>query len=349
MYIVSKCAKRLSDFKVKGIHGERCRKLLLPLSFGAASLSLLHILHGHIRKQREKTSRQGYEISVIHIDESLPCADSSSPVPIEDLKQDYPLHHYHVYRLNDTSLWEQEGEDTQGLLRRLSVAAGQSDPAINLQSYLSSLASTSSVEDISAILRTQLVVNRARALGCEAILWGDSTTRLAEKTLAETAKGRGFSLPWLVNDSSPHGVPFMYPLRDILRKELTVFACVTQPSLAKYIIGIDPEMKQTKSSRKSTIDGLMTQYFESVEQNYPSIVSNVVRTGSKLSSGEYCQTQCRCRVCDLPVDQANEDIEITRDGSGESPAQTDEYLQALCYGCLRSTQGSTSEVLKGAW
>ena len=337
----------MSDFKVNGVHGERRRKLLLPLSFGAASLSLLHILHEHIRKQREKTNRQGYEIHVIHLDESSPGTDSACSVPIEDLKQAYPLHHYYVYRLNDMSLRE-EGENTQGLLHRFSVAAEQSDPAINLQSYLSSLTSISFVEDISAILRTQLTVNRARVLGCEAILWGDSTTRLAEKTLAETAKGRGFSLPWLVNDSSPYGIPFMYPLRDILRKELTVFVGVTQPSLENYIVGRNPEFKQAKSYKKSTIDGLMAHYFEAVEQNYPSIVSNVVRTGSKLSPDECYQTQSRCRVCNLPIDQANRGIETTKDSNADSWAQTDEYLQTLCYGCLRSVQGSTSEVLKGA-
>ncbi|MCJ1329454.1 cytoplasmic tRNA 2-thiolation protein 2 [Thelotrema lepadinum] len=247
------------------------------------------------------------------------------------------------------SLREEDDKDTQGLLRRLSVATGQSDPGSNLHRYLSRLPSTSSFEDISAILRTQLVIHRARVLGCEAILWGDSTTRLAERTLAETAKGRGFSLPWLVNDSSPHGIELIYPLRDLLRKELALFTSVTEPSLERYITRGSPTLNQVKSSKKSTIDGLMTQYFESVEQNYPSIVNNVVRTGSKLRPSEDFQDQSRCQVCNLPLndedDLNREELKNREEGSW---AESDRQVQSLCYGCHRSTQGSTSEIMKGA-
>lgn len=79
-----------------------------------------------------------------------------------------------------------------------------------LMHLLSSLPSTTSRMDILSILRTRLIVEIAKKEGCAAVLWGDSTTRLAQKTLAETAKGRGFSIPWQTADGdSPFG---MYPL-----------------------------------------------------------------------------------------------------------------------------------------
>jgi cytoplasmic tRNA 2-thiolation protein 2 len=69
-----------------------------------------------------------------------------------------------------------------------------------LQTLLASLPSAASRADIVRLLTRHALVSQAHQHGCQALLLGHSTTALAELTLAEAAKGRGFSLPWLVRD-----------------------------------------------------------------------------------------------------------------------------------------------------
>lgn len=86
-------------------------------------------------------------------------------------------------------------------------AHGGFDAREAVRSLLGALASPTSRTDVLAVLRARLVVEIAKREGCEGVLWGDTTTRLAEKTLGETAKGRGFSIPWRTADGdSPFGM-----------------------------------------------------------------------------------------------------------------------------------------------
>jgi cytoplasmic tRNA 2-thiolation protein 2 len=167
------------------------------------------------------------------------------------------------------------------------------------------------------ILQRRLVVNLAKEHNCEAILWGDSTTRLAERTLAETAKGRGFSLPWIVADGdSPHRTQFYYPMRDLLSKEIEAFASLVAPQLDDLILA--EEKKPAVSTKNTTIDELMKQYFESVERDYPSIVANVVKTAGKLELVPLSGIDKQCELCEMPL-------------LGNAPEKS-----RLCYGCVRT-------------
>lgn len=102
------------------------------------------------------------------------------------------------------------------------------------------------------------------------------------------------------------------------------------------------------SNKATTIDDLMIQYFESVEENYPSIVANVVRTSSKLvagqtalSDGENGSSGKGCGVCGFPVEQGTDGINgwggDQNDGSGI--VRMDDAKGILCYGCSRSIYG----------
>ena len=182
-----------------------------------------------------------------------------------------------------------------------------------LQTFLCSLNSTTSRTDALVILRRRHIVDFAHQNHCEAILWGDSTTRLAERTLAETAKGRGFSLPWIVVDgNSPQGIPFYYPLRDLLSKEIETFASLTNPTLDDLIVKDDA--KPATSTKNTSIDDLMSQYFESVERDYPSIVANVVKTAGKLQPVPLSEVEKQCELCEMPLDEGTAPHEIARWG-----------------------------------
>jgi cytoplasmic tRNA 2-thiolation protein 2 len=311
-------------------------RVLLPLSHGVSSTTLLHILDLHLKTQKTKTNRTGFTITVLCIDELT--QDAATAGRRDLVHEQYPDHDYaslplhDVFRIvpDDASLWS-----------LLPPAANEADLTSQeqLSQLINSLTSATARADVLSTLRTRLIVEYAKQSNCESILWGDSTTRLAEKTLSETAKGRGFSLPWQVSDGeSPMGVNFHYPLRDVLKKELISYVNLAEPDLSFLVY--EPSYGATQASTNSkntTIDDLMKQYFESVEENFPSIVSNVVRTTGKLESPGVTTSGPRCSLCSMPVSDGRVGIHgwggDQQDGVGDGQARGS---SDLCYGCTRS-------------
>jgi cytoplasmic tRNA 2-thiolation protein 2 len=343
-YIHTKAIKRLESFRVNFTATPDQRpRILLPLSFGVSSTTLLHVLDLHLKTQKHKTGRTGFAINVLFVETTE--EDAASGKQLDQVRQRYPDHQYASRPLHDAFHLLTDDASLRDLV---PSSADNKAPPEELASLINSLTSATARADVLATLRTRLIVEHATRLNCESILWGDSTTRLAEKTLAETAKGRGFSLPWHVSDSeSPFGLNFHYPLRDVLKKELVSYIDLAEPGLASLVY--EPKSGATQasmSSKNTTIDDLMKQYFESVEENFPSIVSNVVRTTGKLQAPTGILSDPPCSLCGMPVpggrfgihgwggDQ-HDGIEISSDGSNSS----------LCYGCTRSmpkTPASTS-------
>jgi cytoplasmic tRNA 2-thiolation protein 2 len=286
-------------------------------------------------------NRAAYELIVIHVDLHLDVADrKESSDLLEKYKIRFPRHTYSSFGLEDALLLD--GIDWKALnIPEPPHNVSQKSRTEVLQQLVGSMPSATSRMDVIANLLTRLLVDVAKRNGCESILFADSATRLAEKTLTETAKGRGFSLPWQVSDGmSPYGVGFNYPLRDLLKKELVAFSSLTMPSLTSLIIFQGPSCQISASSKLTTIDDLMAQYFESVEENYPSIVANVVRTSSKLQSLTGGET-IACGLCGLPVAEGTDGIYGWGgdQNSASRAAKPDGSQEVLCYGCSRSING----------
>lgn len=339
-YVTTKAVKRMETYKIRG-STKAPRKLLLPLSFGPSSASLLHILDQHLQGQYDRMNRAAYELHVVHIDLYLDAADrKDSASLLEMYKLRFPRHTYSSYGLEDALLsgdidWKALG------IPGPSQETIQKPGTERLQAIIGSMPSATSRKDIASTLLTRILVDVTKSSSCESILFGDSTTRLAEKTLTETAKGRGFSLPWQVSDGmSSYGVGFNYPMRDLLKKELVTFSSLTTPPLTDLIVYQNASSHISASSKLTTIDDLMIQYFESVEQNYPSIVANVVRTSSKLKpiSGDVATG---CGLCGLPVSEGTDGIFGWGgdQNSNSLPVREKSDYGVLCYGCSRSING----------
>jgi len=317
------------------------KKLLFPLSFGSSSASLLHILDDQMQTQYQKMKRTAFDLHIVHVDLYLDAVDrKDSSDLLEKYKARFPNHTYSSVGLEDALLLQSIDWSSLGLETPLSL--DYSKPGTErLQDLIGIMPSATSKADIISTLLTRLLVDVAKNNDCEAILFGDSTTRLAEKTLTETAKGRGFSLPWQVSDGlSPYDIGFNYPLRDLLKKELVTFSSLTSPPLTELILRQEPSSHISASSKLTTIDDLMAQYFESVEENYPSIVANVVRTSSKLQALTGEQTQ-NCGLCGLPVSDGTDGI-FGWGGDQNSDSRVDReraHRGILCYGCSRSING----------
>ena len=337
-YVGSKLIKRLEMNKIRGGFHEAQKTLLIPLSFDVSFICLLHALDQQLQKRLESGRHAGYTLHILCIDESCIREDSSIQKLLPLLKQRFPDYIYSVISLEDVFSY---GIDLKSLSLKPNGADVYKEPnkAHYLRSLLLDLPSPTSKADVIEILRRRLTSAFAKQNSCNSILYGDSTTKLAERTLSETAKGRGGALPWLTSDNTAmDGVACSYPLRDLLQKELLLYANITFPSLMLLIVPTDSRAG-TVSSKDMTIDGLMNQYFESVEENFPSIVANVVRTSSKLAPRSDMGCEQACDLCKLPIN----DVEWGSEQKSQAPVnlldrnetQSQRYL---CAGCARTLQ-----------
>lgn len=333
-YVATKVLKRLEINKLRAGFKDPQKTLLVPVSFGVSSITLLHLLDQQLR-DRAKTGRHiGYKIHVLYVDQSGVLERAPLHDSLDVLKQRYPSHTYTTVSLEDSSDY---GIDFDRLAFADTSLNGciALDKRTRFKHILSSLSSATSRADLIEMLRRRLISAFAQAHACDSILFGDSTTRLAEKTLSETAKGRAIALPWLTADrSSSDSISCTYPLRDLLRKELGAYADMTSPPLTPLIY--EAPSQTPTSSKNTTIDDLMTQYFESVEQHYPSIVANVVRTSGKLMAPSTERGTSTCTICGFLIvneswggDQLDSAVPQSANGNQS------ESCKAVCYGCAR--------------
>lgn len=324
----------MESFRVRHSAPDQQRKILLPLSLGVSSLTLLHILDRQLRLQTEKSGRTGFTLVVVCVDESQVNKSAPSLDLVALVRNRYPDHEYVTVPLQDIFRLLPANDPLFGLVPNQNPET-DTTPLGQLVALMNSLASPTARADIIPILRTRLLVEQAKQSGCEAIVSGDTTTRLAEKTFAETAKGRGFSLPWQISDGeSPFGITFNYPMRDLLKKELFAYADFLEPPLSPLIH--DPGSPSAPmNSKTTTIDDVMKQYFESAE-NFPNYIANVVTTTGKLEARPVAATDPCCALCSMPV--ADGRFGLCGWGGDQSNTQnaSSSRSRQLCYGCTRS-------------
>lgn len=292
----------------------------MGLSCGPSSTALLHVLTENVRQQRtrgQKTARFEY-VAVHVVDDTLNPFSSSSPSPSpppssstagSNSAEDPVLAAYRTH-FPEADLLSIPLSSALALpsvdwtaLPPLPTSTSLS-PAQQLSDILNRLPSATSRADVRRLLTRHLLVATAADRKCDALLLGHSTTSLAELTLSETAKGRGFSLPWLVNDGAVRvpasliqaadpieskgvatSLPVYSPLRELFRKELVQYLSHASPALLAIIPpteGSSSSSGAVVSHRDLSIDDVLSRYFGEVEASYPSVVANVVRTTGKL-------------------------------------------------------------------
>ena len=338
-YVATKISKSLETNKLRGGFKYPPKNLLLPISFGVSSISLLHALDQQLLGRASQNRHAGYTLHVLFVDQSTVLEQAPLFEKLELLKQAYPYHQYSVRRLEE---YVHYGISVDGIAYDVALPAEDrvGDGAQRIKHVLSNLSSATSKADMIDILRRRFIFAFAKANNCDSVLFGDTTTRLAEKTLSETSKGRGSALSWLTADRpSSDDTSCVFPLRDLLRKELSAYASMSSPALTPLISG-SPIRKST-SSKDTTIDSLMTQYFESVEQNFPSIVANVVKTTSKLVTPRISDDVPSCLMCTAPIMHEHwggEQKSLVPSDYAESRRTADS--KTLCYGCSQTVPES---------
>lgn len=307
-------------------------KLLLPVSLGVSSSVLLNILDSITQVKRAKSPlRNAYDLHVLVIDPSTvfptnisvdtnyAAAENNYSIPtfmkipfhsifeyVPDMK-DIMLEYAGPSFIDDTSKSNEE---------RLAV-------------FRNNITSATSKKDLDYVLLTRLVVAYAQQAGCESILWGDSDSRLAAKTLAGAAKGRGASLTWQVSDGmSPWGVRFEFPLRDLSKTELLQYASVT-PILESVVIP-EEQISDNILTKNLSIDDLMMRYVVTQGEKYRGVMANVSRTANKLEAASGVDDEL-CSLCGaLTGNVKGNDAGIT------VASQFGNSQGSFCYGCIRS-------------
>jgi len=267
-FVSGKCVKQM------GILGKETRpadgvtttrRYLVGLSRGVSSTVLLHLLNENVEFQAAKGRPLPFELVVVFVDDG--CLYATTTREQEDSLSRYRRHfpRFTFLAVPLTAALELEGAIDWSLLplprttgtssTAAAAAAAKDQPTpdsnsasnlnAKLQSVFNALPSVASRADLLRVLTRHILLSAARSNNCSAVLLGHSTTALAELTLAEAAKGRGFSLPWQINDgpvpgassgTSRDGVPttttntneknilIYHPLRDVLRKELVIYS-----------------------------------------------------------------------------------------------------------------------------
>lgn len=332
--------KRMASYRLETLLEKHELRLLVPVSGGVSSITLLYLLEARLRKpQPNRASRSDIQIEVVLID-TTSSVEATIPVAklIESLRGRFPRYAYSVIAIED--IFNGRAFSLSSDNQENASPTGEQNPGPGrLTSFLSSLPSATSRADVLGILKTRLLARIAKERQCHGILWADTATRLAERTLAETAKGRGFAIPWLISDGrSPFGVDFYYPLRELLRTELVSFAAMLEPPLAPLICDQATEKVVSSSSKTTSLDALMTQYLSSVEEGYPNIVANVVRTSGKLQRPSESPEGDTCSLCGM---FASDELGTMEMASQEHRDMYDEPLRLLsdgeevrlCHGC----------------
>ena len=338
-YVTTKALKRLETGKLRGGYREPEKKLLVPISFGVSSICLLSFLDSHLKIRQQQGRHAGYSLHLLHVDQSSVLGEPTSEDSLDGLKQRFPLFPFSVVALESCFDY---GINVDSLIdQRLDAEVARSrDNLSRLMYILSTAASVTSKLDLIDVIRRRLVAAFAQTIGCSVILYGDTATHLAERTITETAKGRGGFLPWLTADGATiDETTCSYPLRDLLRKELNLFAGMIEPPLFSLITVSGPPC-QPLSSKDIAINDLIQEYFESVEENYPSIVANVVRTIAKLNTPTASSKGRSCGVCNYTFvdavwngnqqETSFSEVKFSATGSGERVT--------FCHGCSRNLE-----------
>ncbi|EMR10325.1 hypothetical protein PNEG_01581 [Pneumocystis murina B123] len=224
----------------------------------------------------------------------------------------------------------------------------------SLNDLLSPLSSTTSRMDILKCIRNNIIYNFAEKNGYNVIIFGDTISSIASKIISETAKGRGYSIPWETRGKIKqhlYDIWLLRPMKDILRQE------------AYYFLEINGIQNIKKFYHKATtIDELVDRYFDDLEKNNPSFLFTVAKTSAKLQvpeikdTKEYSNSEF-CFICQMPKENnvndwlkkiALDKNDLSNVTNTEINENYENYLNRtkdVCYGCFIMLRGSKSEFI----
>ncbi|NXL72026.1 CTU2 protein, partial [Leptocoma aspasia] len=150
-------------------------------------------------------------------------------------------------------------------------------------------------EELLEMLRTHLIVQTARDRGYAKVMMGESLTRVAIKLLTNLSLGRGafLAVDTGFTDQRHGDVMVVRPMRDYTAKEIAFYNLFF--SVPTVIV---PPLF-TKRREKLSIHQLVERFLLGLQEEFPSTISTVYRTGEKLSPepAKASSESQRCLLC----------------------------------------------------
>lgn len=367
-FIRGKQRKQMSDDRFKVKFSEKATQTRVVFDFRLDeydSLVLFDILIEWLKEQRSMgpRSRVGFLLEVVIIDSSRL---SKAKDVIEKLKVKYSAELLVALSVSfvviNPDAFCSANSDMINLTQdggvKITINGGSQSTYWKL---LDQVDDQSTREDLRSLIHEELLRRFAKD---SIIVKSDSMATLAINILSLTIQGRGSEIATTLTD----GPSLFHPLRDVLHSELRVYAQLESLDTILPVVKREVVKPEAKSAKCKTIHELVSEYFQSIELEYPEVISTVEKIGSKLSSP--CGDEKHlCPVCNKPMhDDAKQWLEqITV--AGFAPVETEEDLlnlerynasvsasqkthasqkegidSRLCYGCLVTlgASGTTS-------
>ncbi|KAK7050951.1 Cytoplasmic tRNA 2-thiolation protein 2 [Paramarasmius palmivorus] len=213
-----------------------------------------------------------------------------------------------------------------------------SSPIERLRSYISALPTQTAVHSAVQTLIRLLLLHMARSTDSSHLILGTNLTSLSISLISSISQGGGFSVreesyeEWSSPKSdseTPWVVRVTKPLQDIGLKECAVWA---------WWNGLRVVGRNKFPGGKQAIGALTRDFIVGLERDYPSTVSAIARTCSKLTPK--FPAEGTCALCQRPlqrgVQEWKEQISIrsTSDTSSEPlPSPSRSLTPHLCYSC----------------
>lgn len=164
---------------------------------------------------------------------------------------------------------------------------------------LSQIADRSTREDISTIIHTDLIISTARKNHCSIVINPNSMTQMSVEILTDTITGRGAEIPMKSQDKYIGNFEIIHPMRDVLLSEVKMYSNVRGLTGLSEALQIQSSISDV-STKNKTVRDMVTEYFQTLEVEYPEVVSTVVKIGAKLSNPNE-KSNSYCEVCKNPI------------------------------------------------
>ncbi|XP_069681595.1 cytoplasmic tRNA 2-thiolation protein 2-B [Periplaneta americana] len=323
--------------------------VLIAFSGSQPSVALLHLVNAGLNEANHK--RLLFTCSVVYIDEG-----NILGLSLEERKTVCTSIVVHVGKLNlplYIASLEDCTEDSDVRLYSCSdeVYDVHSKNEECMKKLMSSVHSLTAKEDLLQKIRNRLLLKIAKQLKCTKIFTAETANHLAVKILSNVSVGRGAQLPLDVGfcDNRDPGVMLLRPMRDFMKKEVVFYNAFNK------IVSIAVPSLGTKAGSHASIQKLTEKFVTDLQEDFPSTVSTIFRTGDKLSLGtNETDEDNYCVLCQAPLDttvsgsSALQATEFSRKVSALGPSGFDSRTIGTLQNDLSRSKENAQEVLKSS-
>ncbi|XP_039281627.1 cytoplasmic tRNA 2-thiolation protein 2-A [Nilaparvata lugens] len=306
-------------------------KVLVAFSGSASSIAMVHLINSGLSMNTHK--KLIFDPFVVYVDEGAcyglsPDKRQEMLQEIRDLLKDY---HIPAYSTSIEMMFNNEK------ICPINDVASYSKCS-ELDQILAEFKCSTARQDFLKKLRYKTLLEAAALLGCSKILTAETLVDTASNILSNISLGRGAQLPYDVGfcDSRLEGIKVLRPMQEYGSEEIEYYNKFHElNSIKDYSCRIS--MKPIDS-----IQNLTKKFVTDLQENFPSTVSTVYRTGAKLSIGnEDSNVNEKCALCQVicsDMKTISTPDETSCNGKkcnckSDNTLTKEEMVDSLCYGC----------------